>query len=138
MLLKIADQLQVACALLPSGFEHAVVFSYRILYHDSSILVGGCTRALHLPLEHTQLLAEESVFEDQFWLGAGHIEGSIEGERMVVRLGPPTASKPVCKPDRAVACSYSADTKKPKSTESRTYKRQPNQLSFHMGVTDIG
>ena len=43
---------------------------------------------MDLTLEHAQLLTEEGVFEDQFCLGAGDIEDSIEGEGMVVRLGP--------------------------------------------------
>jgi hypothetical protein len=50
--------------------------------------VPGELGTLNLPLQRDQLLAQESVFEDQFWLGAGHIEGGIEGEGMVVRLGP--------------------------------------------------
>ncbi|MFL7794775.1 MAG: hypothetical protein AB8I69_21715 [Anaerolineae bacterium] len=41
-----------------------------------------------LSLEHAQLLTEEGVFEYQLLLGAGYIEDGIEGERIVVRLGP--------------------------------------------------
>ncbi len=44
-------------------------------------------RTLDLPLEDCQLLTKEGVFKDQFWLGAGHVESSIESEGMVVRLG---------------------------------------------------
>jgi hypothetical protein len=41
-------------------------------------------------LEHDELLAEERVFEDQFRLGAGKIQDGVEGQGLVVRLGPTT------------------------------------------------
>ena len=55
---------------------------------DGSAVAPEELGMLDLPLEHAQLLTEEGVFEDQFCLGAGDIEDSIECEGMVVRLGP--------------------------------------------------
>ena len=55
---------------------------------DEGTVTPGELWTLDLTLEHAQLLTEEGVFEDQFCLGAGDIEDSIEGEEMVVRLGP--------------------------------------------------
>ena len=43
-----------------------------------------------MPLEYDELLAEERVFEDQFRLAAGKVQDGIEGQGLVVGLGPTT------------------------------------------------
>ena len=46
--------------------------------------------AFDVSLEHDELLAQESVFEDQFRLGAGKVQDGVEGQGLVVGLGPTT------------------------------------------------
>jgi hypothetical protein len=47
-------------------------------------------RAFDLSLEHDELLTEASVCEHQFRLVPGKVQDGIEGQRLVVRLGPTT------------------------------------------------
>ncbi len=43
-----------------------------------------------MSLQHNELLAEESVFEHQFRRAAGKVQEGIEGQGLVVGLGPTT------------------------------------------------
>ena len=43
-----------------------------------------------MSLQHDELLAEESVFEDQFRLAAGKVQDGVEGQGLVVWFGPKT------------------------------------------------
>ena len=56
--------------------------------HDQSPVAPGEFGMLTLPFENDCLLAQQRVFEQQFRLGAGHIQGRIQGQGMVVRLCP--------------------------------------------------
>jgi len=56
---------------------------------DDGAIAPGQSWSLGLPFENDYLMAQQRVFEQQFWLGAGHIQGHIQGQGMVVRLCPP-------------------------------------------------
>jgi hypothetical protein len=56
--------------------------------HDQSPVAPGEFGTLGLPFENDYLMAQQRVFEQQFRLGAGHIQGRIQGQGMVVRPCP--------------------------------------------------
>jgi hypothetical protein len=55
-----------------------------------SAITPGEGWALGVSLEDNELLAQESVFEDQFRLRAGKVQDGVEGQGLVVGLGPTT------------------------------------------------
>ena len=56
--------------------------------HDQSPVAPSEFRTPGLPFENDYLMAQQRIFEQQFRLGAGHIQGRVQGQGMVVRPCP--------------------------------------------------
>jgi hypothetical protein len=56
--------------------------------HDQSPVAPGEFWTLGLPFKYDYLLVQQCIFEQQFRLGADHIQGHIQGQGMVVRPCP--------------------------------------------------